>query len=108
MCGTKGIRSQFLGIADDGDRMPEIIQRLKGDDVEADAQMHAAPPELRESTAAFVSGYIKRDDPLSAEPFQRLVDGGALLLFKIHVLLDRSFLHIPVQNAGALHGKKSD
>ena len=80
MCCTKSIRGQFFGLFDHGNRMAQIIQRFHGIDINADTPLSQQFYQLRVSAASFMAWHIEGDDPLTAEFFQRLIDGRPALI----------------------------
>ena len=83
--GPEGVGGQFLRFLDDRNRMAQIVQRLHGIDVDADAAFPQQFHKLGVAAAALVARHIKRHHALPPELFQRLVDR-------------RPFLTFPVQN----------
>ena len=73
---SERVRRQFLRLFDHGDRVAQIVQRLHGIHVNADAPL---PEKLHQLPPMLVSRNVKGDHPVPAEPFQRLVDRRSFL-----------------------------
>ncbi|MPM21768.1 hypothetical protein SDC9_68213 [bioreactor metagenome] len=80
MRGPKRVRRELFRFADNGNRMAEIIERLHGVDVDADALFAQQLNKLRIAAPALMPRHVERYDPLFTELGERLIDGRALLL----------------------------
>ena len=108
MCRAERIGGQLLGLADDRNRVAEIVQRLHAVDVHADALLAQKRGQLRVAAPALVARHVKGHDAHTAEVFQRFMDGCAALVqpgalcFSVHFYL-RSRSPCKIKNASRAH-----
>ena len=92
------IGGQLLGLADDRNRVAEIVQRLHAVDIHTNALLAQKRGQLRIAAPALVPRHVKGNHAHLAEIFQRFVDGGAALVqpgaffLTVHVYLRSRFL----------------
>ena len=98
VCRAKGVSCQLLCLADDRNRVAEIVQRLHAVDVHADALFPQKSRQLRVAAPTLVARHIKRHHAHFAERLQRfmnrctpLVEAGAFSL-SVHFFLRSRFL----------------
>ena len=85
---AEGVGRKVFRIADDGNGVAEVVQRLHGIYVHAHALFAEKVYKFGVAAPALVPGDVEGDHPHFAEFVQSLVNGGAFLCFQIHV---RSF-----------------
>ena len=73
MGGPKGLCCQFFRLADDRNRMTQIIQRFHTVDIDADALFPEESRQFRISPASLMSRYIKRDNTHLTESLQSFI-----------------------------------
>ena len=78
------LRGQLLGFFDNRNRMAQVIKRLHRVYIHADAFFAQQRDQFRISSAAFVPGYVERNNPHFSKIFKSLVDGSAALVKMIH------------------------
>ena len=79
MIGAKCFGCQFFRLADDRNRMAEIIQRLHAVDIDADALFSQKRRQFRISPSPLMTRYIKRDNAHITEALQCFINRCPLL-----------------------------
>ena len=83
--GPEGLRRQLLRLPDDRHRVAQVVQRLHGVHVHADAGLPQQAGELRITPSPLVAGDVKGHHPHFSKLLQSLIDGRPGLVQLLHV-----------------------